>query len=92
MAFTNFNPDAESKLLMGWIIVVICVGNLIYPNGYNMVKGIWPDIKTACSRGEKIKKSSKRLEEARNDLIKRYNLELKKEFAEAEDVVDTDIY
>ena len=66
MSFTNFNPDADAKLLMGWIVVVICVCNLIWPNGYMMVRGIWPDIKAACSKEKKTRKPSKRLEDSRN--------------------------
>lgn len=45
ITFTDFNPNAYAKVLMGWILIVILLVNLIFPNGYNMVKGIWPDIK-----------------------------------------------
>lgn len=45
LSFTNFNPDVDAKLMMGWIVVAICIMNLIWPNGTVMVRAIWPDIK-----------------------------------------------
>ena len=76
LAFTNFNPDPMAKLIMGWVIVGICVCNLIWPNGYMMVSSIWPDIKAACTctKTKKQRKASVKLEEYREDLISRYNL------------------
>lgn len=45
ITFTDFNPDAYAKVLMGWVLIVIVIANLIWPNGTTMVAGIWPDIR-----------------------------------------------
>lgn len=45
ITFTDFNPDAYAKVLMGWLVILLVISNLIFPNGYIMVRGLWPDIK-----------------------------------------------
>jgi hypothetical protein len=38
LCFTDYNSDPVLKVTMGWFIIFIMVGNLIYPNGYYFVK------------------------------------------------------
>lgn len=45
LTFTDFNPDPSAKVFMGWILLVVVIANLIWPNGSTMVAGIWPDIR-----------------------------------------------
>jgi hypothetical protein len=53
LCFTDLNPNAANKVFVGWLVIVICICNLIWPNGYIMVSGIWPDIKGICSKKKK---------------------------------------
>lgn len=91
LTFTDFNPDAFAKVLMGWILITLVIANLIWPNGSTMVAGIWPDIRDnvmpECCR----KKSNKRrhrvfrgsvrfLTLKREKFIRENNIQLKKEF------------
>ena len=87
LCFTNYNPDAEVKVQLGWLVVLICISNLLYPNGYIMVKGIWPDIKKAltCKKEKEVKINTQKQESKREELIYKYNIELKKEFQEREE-------
>lgn len=34
ICFTDFNPNPEIKVNCGWLIIVICILNLIWPNFY----------------------------------------------------------
>lgn len=48
LTFTDINPDPRAKVLMGWILIVLVFGNLIFPNCCRWFFAIWPSIKLLC--------------------------------------------
>ena len=34
--FTDFNPNPAVKVYCGWFVILVGIGNLIWPNGYIM--------------------------------------------------------
>ena len=50
LSFTDFNPNAEAKLLIGWVIVLLCITNLVWPNGYVMFRDIIPELLKNCRK------------------------------------------
>ena len=88
--FTDFNTNPEIKVTCGWVVLVILLSNLIYPNGYVMVTGMWPEIKQKFTFKKrrfvaKSKWVSRRmLINARRKFIKK-NMHLKEEYLEEEE-------
>jgi hypothetical protein len=76
ICFTDINPNAENKLIIGWFIIFLVLANLIWPNGSTMVKGIWPDIKALFVKEPKNRKNW-RMEDKRQALVRSYDLKLK---------------
>lgn len=73
ICFTDFNTNAYAKVMTGWLVIFFVIVNLIAPNGYVMVSGIWPDImKVCCGKKEEIKKSKHQRIPALN--VARYKL------------------
>lgn len=91
ITFTDFNPDAYAKVLMGWVVIFLVISNLIFPNGYVMVSGIWPDIKKVlCGQKDEGKKrthSIRAFADSRRRLVKsnRRRFKLKPEFEDQEE-------
>jgi hypothetical protein len=79
--FTDINPVAENKLMIGWFIVAIAIMNLIWPNGYTMVSSIWPDIKGLCVKHSRVQPTEvnqvEQMNQKRKALVKKYDLQLK---------------
>lgn len=44
LCFTDFNESAEVKIFTGWFVIMVLILNLLWPNGYLMVKGMMPSI------------------------------------------------
>jgi hypothetical protein len=42
--FTDFNPDPLVKVYCGWVLILIVIVNLIYPNFWTMINDIGPSI------------------------------------------------
>lgn len=83
LTFTDFNPNAENKVFMGWLFILLVLFNLTYPNGFYMLKGMWPGIKEALTCGCcKDKKQLKRrmwvrqLDNKRRNFIEKHGIEL----------------
>ena len=74
ICFTDINPDANSKLLIGWLVLILIIGNLIYPNGIIMVSSIWPEIKETCFPKRHKRVAPTKLENKRQDFIRNYRL------------------
>ena len=76
LCFTDFNPNPEVKIYCGWFMVLICLGNLVWPNGTMMFGAVIPEIRDALSGVKKYKKvkSLKRFEQNRADLVVKYDL------------------
>ena len=80
LCFTDFNPNPEVKIYCGWFVVVVMLGNLIWPNFTMMWRGIWPDIKGIFVKDKKKRakiRGHKKYELHRNMLIAAYDLQLK---------------
>lgn len=53
LCFTDFNPHPAIKVNCGWVVVLLVILNLIWPNFTYMFTGIWPDIVKAISSKRK---------------------------------------
>jgi len=79
--FTDFNPDPRVKVYCGWVLILMVILNLIYPNFTHMSSGIWPDIRNIFSKKTLKRRRGnalKALEKARKKLLE--NKEFKKKF------------
>jgi hypothetical protein len=84
LCFTDVIKDPLFKVYIGWVVILIVISNLIYPNFLYMVGGISPDLMMCClnskiARHKKIR-NLKHFEKARKKLIKKFTLKLKDEF------------
>ena len=91
--FTDFNPDPEIKIHCGWVVILIVISNLIWPNLTFMLRGVSPDCIKICKKTRKIvryKKSFKAQEKARQMFIKKYKdkIKLKEEYRPKVEKVD----
>jgi predicted membrane channel-forming protein YqfA (hemolysin III family) len=50
ITFTDFNQDAYAKVMMGWLVIFLVIANLLIPNGFILVRGLWFDTKKACCK------------------------------------------
>ena len=48
--FTDFNPNPEVKNVCGWVVVLVAIANLLYPNLYLMVEGLIPELRSKCMK------------------------------------------
>jgi hypothetical protein len=73
LTFTDFNPDAYAKVVMGWLVILLVISNLIFPNGYMMVRNSWPDIKGALCKQDEVKKiyTNRKLDKSRFHLVRK---------------------
>lgn len=60
--------------------MIVAVLNLVYPNLYLMIVGIWPDIAEAFSKPEEAIRNAEFFQEKRRDLVAKYGIQLKAEF------------
>lgn len=97
LTFTDYNPDAFAKVFMGWILIVVVLGNLCFPNGYYMIRGMWPDIKNMCCSRNKNEVKDRRLLVKQLDDKRRLfialnpkKIKLKPEYQEKEEGFDLD--
>lgn len=90
LCFTDFNPEPQVKIWCGWFLVLVAIGNLVWPNGTMMVQGLYPDIRDALNGSTKSTKIKglKKFEQHRADLIVKYDLQVKEEFEEGEEKED----
>lgn len=87
MLFTDFNPNAQIKIYVGWLVVITAIGNLIWPNLTIMLRGIWPDIKSSMNKSEKLitrkqRRTTQAFEKFRQKFIKDKEMKLKAEYEE----------
>lgn len=52
LMFTDYVTEAETKSMVGWSWVMVALVNLVFPNLYLVIDGMWPDIKRSC-RGKR---------------------------------------
>ena len=81
--FTDFNPDPQMKVYCGWVLILVVISNLIWPNLTFMLRGVSPDMMKLWKKSKKIitpKRSTKALEKARQQFIKKNKMKLKEEF------------
>ena len=45
IAFTDFATDAQIKNMMGWSFVACSVANLVFPNLYQVIVNLWPELR-----------------------------------------------
>lgn len=90
-SFTDFNPDPQIKVNCGWVMLLIVISNLIWPNLTFMLRGVFPDIIKACKK-KKVKVTPKQstmaFEKARLQFIKKNKMKLKMEFQPKEEKID----
>ena len=82
-------------MTVGYSLVAISIGNLIFPNLYLIVRAIWPDLKEAviemvrswcCLKENEVENDNRDIfEKKRLELIAHYNLVLKEEFKKHDD-------
>lgn len=95
LTFTDYNKDAMLKLIMGWVVIIIVIINLIYPNGYVMVSEMWPDIRSLCSKEKRPTRPVRfvrRLDNKRKKFLEKYKklIKMKREFVPRQEI-DLDI-
>lgn len=75
ITFTDFNQDPYAKVMMGWLVVGLCIANLILPNGFVMISGLWTDAKKIrCSRKPVVKSEDTiKWDEKRSKLLETYS-------------------
>jgi uncharacterized protein YbjQ (UPF0145 family) len=81
--FTDFNPDPLVKVYCGWVLILVVISNLIYPNFTSMVRDTGASIsKKKEFISNKKKKGLKNMEKARKDMIAKHKMQLKAKFKE----------
>ena len=82
--FTDFNKDPLIKLYCGWVLILVVIANLIWPNLTVMLRGIWPEVKAYFSSKGDILSLLKRkggmsfMKKGRGRLTKSYGKKLNK--------------
>jgi hypothetical protein len=84
LCFTDFIKNPLLKVYVGWVVILVVISNLIYPNFSHMMRGISPDIMMCClnskiARNKKIR-NLKQFDKARKKMIKKFGFKLKEEF------------
>lgn len=90
LIFTDYARTAKTKVMAGWSMVFVSVFNLLFPNLYMVLAEMLPDIiQNMCPSKKNIKSIINNEEEyrefcesKRKDLIKKYKLTIKEEFAD----------
>ena len=76
--FTDIVSNPMIKINCAWMIIVIVLLNLVYPNGYYMISGISLDLKRLCKNGTSLfngkKRNMRNLERSRKDFVSKLDL------------------